>query len=473
MLPHSQTRKQERALCQTHIHLSHVSERNVRHREELELFTRTISHVVLPFYHLALRCTSGLEPAPRPNLTIMEFLPPTQLDSAIALQTLALPMTLLLCITSMLRERSINQQDEKRLVRLYKQHAFMFELVQFFVALMACGFVAGNTIAALEARSLVIGFAGEDVTAMIVRSAISRNVWLAASAWCVLACVSMLDSWSLPGSLEDLTEPMFRLTREVVRGCEYPLYSFILEDQLIFIPDIWRHNQDETLTYDDDKPLSYDVEQPRPPPTTAIPSKEASAVEPLETPSTKPVNSTNTQNPPSPPPTAPPTPSEEKDTCFPNLHALISKAQSQSDSQPQPQPSAQISTTTTQHPPPSHPRYQNQTLTSALRATPKSPKARSRQRSVTFDLKGESVKQGKRESKAVKDSKQGDSKEEKEEGKSERLSSSVTSSLSLPSERQVDEDGGLAQSEAEDELLKVVRECRERFEREWESRDIV
>jgi hypothetical protein len=92
---------------------------------------------------------------------------------------------------------------------------------------------------------------------------------------------------------------------------------------------------------------------------------------------------------------------------------------------------------------------------------------------VTFDLKGESVKQGKRESKAVKDSKQGDSKEEKEEGKSERLSSSVTSSLSLPSERQVDEDGGLAQSEAEDELLKVVRECRERFEREWESRDIV
>jgi hypothetical protein len=221
MLPHSQTRKQERALCQTHIHLSHVSERNVRHREELEPFPSNISHVVLPFYHLALRCKSGLEPAPRSSLAIMDFLPSTQLDSAIALQTLALPMTLLLCITSMLRERSINQQDEKRLVRLYKQHAFMSELVQFFVALMSFGFVTGNTLAALEARSLVIGFASEDVTAMIVRSAISRNVWLVASAWCVLACVSMLDSWSLPDSLEDLTEPMFRLTREVVRGCEY------------------------------------------------------------------------------------------------------------------------------------------------------------------------------------------------------------------------------------------------------------
>jgi hypothetical protein len=204
------------------------SHRNVRHRQELKLFTSTISHAVLLFYHLALRCTSGLEPAPCPTLAIMDFLQSTQFDSAIALQTLALPMTLILCITSMLRERSISQQDEKRLVRLYKQHAFMFELVQFFVALMACGFVAGNTVAALEARALVIDFASEDVTATIVRSAISRNVWLVASAWCVLACVSMLDSWSLPGSLGELTEPMFRLTREVVRGCEYRFLSVLL-----------------------------------------------------------------------------------------------------------------------------------------------------------------------------------------------------------------------------------------------------
>lgn len=159
------------------------------------------------------------------ELFIMDLLPSTQLDAAIALQTLALPCTLILCIISMLRERSIGHHDEKRLVRLYKQHAFAFELVQYFVSLMACGFVVGNMVASFEARSLVIGFASEDVTAMIVRSALSRNVWLFGSALCTLACMSMLDSWSVPNSLQDLTDPLFRLTRELVRSCECLLYS--------------------------------------------------------------------------------------------------------------------------------------------------------------------------------------------------------------------------------------------------------
>ena len=151
----------------------------------------------------------------------MEFSPYAQLYSAVAAQTLALPCTLILCITSMLRERSIHHQDEKRLERLYKQHAFAFEFIQFFVTMMACGFVAGNTLAAIEARSLVIDFASEDVTSTIVRSAIERNFWLVISALSVLACMSMLDSWSLPESFQDLTDPLFRLTRELVRSCEY------------------------------------------------------------------------------------------------------------------------------------------------------------------------------------------------------------------------------------------------------------
>jgi hypothetical protein len=158
----------------------------------------------------------------------MEFSPSAQLYSAVAVQTLALPCTLVLCITSMLRERSIHYQDEKRLVRLYKQHAFAFEFVQFFVTMMACGFVAGNTLAAIEARSLVIDFASEDVTSMIVRSAIERNFWLVVSALSVLACMSMLDSWSLPESFQDLTDPLFRLTRELVRSCEYLCWNIML-----------------------------------------------------------------------------------------------------------------------------------------------------------------------------------------------------------------------------------------------------
>jgi hypothetical protein len=124
----------------------------------------------------------------------------------------------------MLRERCIHHQDERRLVRLYKQHACIFELVQISVALMAFGFVAGNTAAAIEARSLVIGFASEDVTSMIVRDAIKGNIWFVLSAFGVLACMSMLDSWSLPESMQDLTEPLFRLTRELVRSREYLCY---------------------------------------------------------------------------------------------------------------------------------------------------------------------------------------------------------------------------------------------------------
>jgi hypothetical protein len=75
---------------------------------------------------------------------------------------------------------------------------------------MACGFVAGNTVAALEA--------GEET---IVRSAISRNCVLAGSAVGILVCMSVLDSWRIPGELRDVTDPLFRITREVVWGCEY------------------------------------------------------------------------------------------------------------------------------------------------------------------------------------------------------------------------------------------------------------
>lgn len=146
---------------------------------------------------------------------------PMGLSSAVALQTLALPCTLILCITSMLHERSIGEKDEKRLIQLYKQHAVVLELIQSLLALMTGGFIAGNTIASLEARSLVIGFAGEDVTAMIVRSALVRNSWLLISAFWTLAAVSMLDSWSLPRSIGDMTDPLFRLTRELLAARKY------------------------------------------------------------------------------------------------------------------------------------------------------------------------------------------------------------------------------------------------------------
>ena len=150
----------------------------------------------------------------------MELIPTMHLHPAIGLQLLALPSTFILCFTSMLRERSIGEQDEKRLVRLYKQHAFILELVQLFVTLMAFGFATGNTVAAFEARSLVIDHASEEVTRMIVKSALVRNAWLLGSAACILACVNMLDSWSLPESLEDLTDPLFRLTRTLIAACK-------------------------------------------------------------------------------------------------------------------------------------------------------------------------------------------------------------------------------------------------------------
>ena len=220
MLLHSQTNTQVLALSQPTS--SHVSKRNARHSQAGAL-SRSPPFSIFPSRTLPFKSISGLRASqhlhPRP--ATMSFPPSAHFDLAIVIQTLALPCTLILCITSMLRERSISYQDEKRLVRLYKQHAFVFELVQFFVTLMACGFVAGNTVAAIEARSLVIDFASEEVTSRIVRSAIARNVWLVVSALCVLTCMSVIDSWRLPESLQDLTDSLFRLTRELVRGCKY------------------------------------------------------------------------------------------------------------------------------------------------------------------------------------------------------------------------------------------------------------
>lgn len=150
----------------------------------------------------------------------MEILPPTQIHLALALQTLSIPSTLLLCLTSMLRERSIGSQDEKRLIQLYKQHTFALELVQLFVILLAFGLMAGNTVAAFEARALMMGFASEDVSAFILRSALLRNGWLLLSAILNLVAVNMLDSWSVPLSLREFTDPLFRLTRESIGDCK-------------------------------------------------------------------------------------------------------------------------------------------------------------------------------------------------------------------------------------------------------------
>lgn len=219
MLPYRQTFTQALALFDPTP--QHVSKCNARHGRAGAL-SHSSSIFIPPFpQNLLSNAYLALKPTPHPGQTTMDFSPSAQIYSAVAVQTLALPCTLVLCIISMLRERSIHHEDERRLVRLYKQHAFALELVQFFVTLMACGFVAGNTLAAIEARSLVINFASEDVTSMIVRSALERNFWLVASALSVLACMSMLDSWSLPESWQDLTDPLFRLTRELVRCCEY------------------------------------------------------------------------------------------------------------------------------------------------------------------------------------------------------------------------------------------------------------
>jgi hypothetical protein len=170
----------------------------------------------------------------------MEFLPTMHLHSAIGLQLLALPSTLILCFTSMLRERSIGDRDEKRLVRLYKQHAFVLELVQLAVTLMAFGFATGNTIAAFEARSLVIDHASEEVTRAIVKSALGRDAWLFGSAVCILACVNMLDSWSLPESTEDLIDPLFRLTRTLIGACKHIDVS-LFNESLIHAEQILDH----------------------------------------------------------------------------------------------------------------------------------------------------------------------------------------------------------------------------------------
>lgn len=226
MLPYSQTFTQVLSLFNPTS--SHVSKRNARHCRAGALSFHS-SIFILPFpQNLLSKAYPALEPTSHPGRMTMDSSTSAQLYPAVALQTLALPCTLVLCITSMLRERSIHHQDERRLVRLYKQHACIFELVQVSVALMAFGFVAGNTAAAIEARSLVIGFASEDVTSMIVRDAIQRNVWFVVSALGVLACMSMLDSWSLPESMQDLTDPLFRLTRELVRGCEYLCWTILL-----------------------------------------------------------------------------------------------------------------------------------------------------------------------------------------------------------------------------------------------------
>ena len=333
----------------------------------------------------------------------MDHLPYTQVDFAIVVQTLALPCTLVLCVTSMLRERFIGYQDDRRLIRVYKQHACAFEIIQFLVTLMTSGFVAGNTVAAIEARSLVIDFASEDVTSNIVRSAIKRNVWLVLSALCVLACMSMLDSWSLPETMQDLTDSLFRLTRELARGCEYGcnIIGFLPAD---LQADLWRHDHDEHDQIYKTKRLSYDIEQPYPSSVLANESTEDLSSKKNHNASAEtadPTQPPRPQNFPTTPPTAPPTPTETQaePPCFPDLHALITQAQQIPQT-----PDRTPTPSRTSHPPASRPRYQNQTLTSALRATPKSPKSRARKRSVTFALdRSECAESGHRERSLVRE----------------------------------------------------------------------
>ncbi|KAM0714795.1 hypothetical protein Q7P37_009259 [Cladosporium fusiforme] len=228
----------------------------------------------------------------------MAIFQPDQLRLALTLQTLAIPSTLILCFTSMLRERSIGEQDEKRLVRLYKQHAFALELVQLFVILMAFGLITGNTVAAFEAHTLVMGFANEDVTAFIIRSAIVRDIWLLVSALLILACVNMLDSWSLPQSMQDLTDPLFRLSRNMIgdyiKSHNNHEYQVCHEEILI-------------ATVDHHYP-PIDVPETRPDVPVNDPAPSETSSEETTTPA-HPIPNDHSQNPALPPPPAPPLPS--------------------------------------------------------------------------------------------------------------------------------------------------------------------
>lgn len=179
-------------------------------------------------------------------------------------------------------------------------------------------------------------------------------------------------------------------------------FQFSLTDH---VADIWRHDHDEEDQIYTIRHFSYSIEQQQQH-SPSTPAKAPTEAPPSETYHTLPKETTNaTLAPknfasPAAPPTAPPTPTEMEiePSCFPDLHEFITQAQRN--------PQGSFSTLTppaNAHPPASRPRYQNQTLTSALRATSKSPKARSRKRSVTFAEQSDGEGSGRRERSLVRE----------------------------------------------------------------------
>lgn len=210
-------------------------------------------------------------------------------------------------------------------------------------------------------------------------------------------------------------------------------------------PDIWRHDKDEEYHTYSFKHFSYDIEQPHRPSAPANEPGEAPASEVNHTALNETAESTvppKNITCPIPPPTAPPTPTEETEPpCFPNLHSLIAEAQGQSNPPP-----------SNAHPPASRPRYQNQTLTSALRATSKSPKARLRKRSVTFAELSDGEGSGRRERSLVRErAREIEKSLGKEDGESEEA---VMSSSVISKESGDGYSGGSEGGNGEDSMVK-------------------
>jgi len=115
------------------------------------------------------------------------------------------PLTLLACIISSSREHFTDIQKRTQLLRIYKHHAILIELLQyvtFYIVLRPLFPPAtpGITTSGLLC-SLVIGIAN----------------------LLTLIAMNTIDAWRLPHNWDEVFDPMFRLTRDQVYDCRFSI----------------------------------------------------------------------------------------------------------------------------------------------------------------------------------------------------------------------------------------------------------
>lgn len=113
------------------------------------------------------------------------------------------PLAFIICSTSSARERFTNVQNRTQLLRIYKQHAILIEILQYTTVL------------------LILRPIFQTADAGITTTDLFCSLLLGLANLATFLTINTIDAWRLPRCWDEVFDPMFRVTRDRLYDCRF------------------------------------------------------------------------------------------------------------------------------------------------------------------------------------------------------------------------------------------------------------